>query len=129
MKLIRKNNKEGFTLVELIVVIAILAILALILIPAITGYIEKSNWSSVESTARSVYSAVVLDAETEGVNTDANHYGNDNFTVVVDETKDDKNFITVTNAKTNKYKANVDRNGVVSSDNLDKNNSNVDGGG
>ena len=41
---IRKiKNKKGFTLVELIVVLVILAILAALLIPALTGYIDKAN--------------------------------------------------------------------------------------
>ena len=38
-----KNKKRGFTLVELIVVLVILAILAALLIPALTGYIDKAK--------------------------------------------------------------------------------------
>ena len=41
MKMFKK--KDGFTLVELIVVIAILAILAGVAIPAYSGYISKAN--------------------------------------------------------------------------------------
>ena len=33
--------KKGFTLVELIVVLVIIALLAALLIPALTGYIDK----------------------------------------------------------------------------------------
>ena len=40
-KKLKENNKKGFTLVELIVVLVILAILAALLIPALTGYIDK----------------------------------------------------------------------------------------
>lgn len=43
MKKFMKNNKKGFTLVELIVVLVILAILAALLIPALTGYIDKAK--------------------------------------------------------------------------------------
>ena len=43
------KNKKGFTLVELIVVLVILAILAALLIPALTGYIDKANKEKVIS--------------------------------------------------------------------------------
>ena len=39
----RRSKKGGFTLVELIVVLVILAILAALLIPALTGYIDKGE--------------------------------------------------------------------------------------
>ena len=43
-----KNNKRrGFTLVELIVVLVILAILAALLVPALTGYIDKAKKNQV----------------------------------------------------------------------------------
>lgn len=42
-KALKKNNKKGFTLVELIVVLVILAILIALLVPALTGYIDKAN--------------------------------------------------------------------------------------
>ena len=43
MKYKLRNNKRGFTLVELIVVLTILAVLAAMLIPALQGYIEKKS--------------------------------------------------------------------------------------
>lgn len=66
MKLIRKNKKKGFTLVELIVVIAILAILALILIPAITGYVGKAEDSTLASSARAIHSQAVMHVAENG---------------------------------------------------------------
>lgn len=41
------KDKKGFTLVELIVVLVILAILAALLIPALTGYIDKAREQSM----------------------------------------------------------------------------------
>lgn len=52
-----KNKKKGFTLVELIVVLAILAILAAMLVPALTGYIDKANQKKYIATSRNYYIA------------------------------------------------------------------------
>lgn len=55
MKLVK--NKKGFTLVELIVILVILAILATLLIPTLTGYIDKSKKQAVISEASDVWKA------------------------------------------------------------------------
>ena len=39
----KKNNNQGFTLVELIVVIVIILILAALAVPSITRYVQKSK--------------------------------------------------------------------------------------
>ena len=52
------KNKKGFTLVELIVVLVILAILAALLIPALTGYIDKAKEKKVIAETRMVVMAV-----------------------------------------------------------------------
>lgn len=62
-----KNNKKGFTLVELIVVLVILAILAALLIPALTGYIDKAKRKSiVAETRQAVMAAQTLVDEKYG---------------------------------------------------------------
>ena len=48
------KDKKGFTLVELIVVLVILAILAALLVPALTGYIDKANKDKVTAECRQV---------------------------------------------------------------------------
>lgn len=52
------KSKKGFTLVELIVVLVILAILAALLIPALTGYIDKAKEKKVIAETRMVVMAV-----------------------------------------------------------------------
>ena len=39
----KKLNKKGFTIVELVIVIAVIAILAAVMIPTFSGIIEKAN--------------------------------------------------------------------------------------
>jgi prepilin-type N-terminal cleavage/methylation domain-containing protein len=46
------SAKRGFTLVEVIVVLVILAILAAIAIPALTGYIDKAEYTALEQKIR-----------------------------------------------------------------------------
>mgnify|MGYP000945501147 CR=1 FL=1 len=46
-----KNQKHGFTLVELIVVLTILVILASLLIPSLTGYIRKAKEKAIITEA------------------------------------------------------------------------------
>lgn len=61
LKKLRNNKKKGFTLVELIVVLVILAILAALLIPALTGYIDKAkNKSVIAETRQAVMAAQTL---------------------------------------------------------------------
>lgn len=48
----KSNRNHGFTLVELIVVLVILAILAALLVPALTGYIDKAKKSQVIAETR-----------------------------------------------------------------------------
>ena len=50
----KKLNKKGFTLTEMIVVIAIIGILAGVLIPTITGYIKKARLSNDQQIAASM---------------------------------------------------------------------------
>lgn len=53
-----KHKNKGFTLVELIVVLVILAILAALLVPALTGYIDKAKEKKVIAETRMVVMAV-----------------------------------------------------------------------
>ena len=57
-KIRKMKNKKGFTLVELIVVLVILAILAALLVPALTGYIDKANKEKVIAECRMAVMAI-----------------------------------------------------------------------
>ena len=59
-----KKLKErcAFTLVELIVVLVILAILAALLIPALTGYIDKAKKKQVIAETRMLHEAIQTEA-------------------------------------------------------------------
>lgn len=64
MKYKLRNNKKGFTLVELIVVLTILAVLAAMLIPALQGYIEKSLETADVLHVREAYMEVLTSSLT-----------------------------------------------------------------
>jgi type IV pilus assembly protein PilA len=58
----KKMNKKGFTIVELVIVIAVIAILAAVLIPTFSGVIEKANQSAAMQNAASLFKeALALD--------------------------------------------------------------------
>lgn len=70
-KIRKMKNQKGFTLVELIVVLVILAILAALLVPALTGYIDKANKQKVIATTRMVVMAAQTEvSEKYGLNAD-----------------------------------------------------------
>ena len=56
--MMKKSNKKGFTLVELIVVIAIMAILAAVLVPTITNKINDAKESAAKSDMSAVANAI-----------------------------------------------------------------------
>ena len=61
-KIRKMKNKKGFTLVELIVVLVILAILAALLIPALTGYIDRAREEAIVTETRQTLMAIQTEA-------------------------------------------------------------------
>ncbi|MDR0292968.1 MAG: prepilin-type N-terminal cleavage/methylation domain-containing protein [Oscillospiraceae bacterium] len=66
MNKLRKINRKGFTLIELIVVIVIIAILVAALTPAILGVIERANRAADEADCRTLYMAAIVAADPTG---------------------------------------------------------------
>ena len=63
----KKMNKKGFTIVELVIVIAVIAILAAVLIPTFSSIVDKANKSATLQEARNYYSAAYADDIEDGV--------------------------------------------------------------
>ena len=83
----KKNNKKGFTIVELVIVIAVIAILAAVLIPTFANVIEKANINAAMNNARNAYTTWLADgknAETIGEDYDFTIKSGDYFFAVVD---------------------------------------------
>lgn len=62
----KKSNKKGFTIVELVIVIAVIAILAAVLIPTFSNVVEKANESKDMQAARIAYENYLADHAQEG---------------------------------------------------------------
>ena len=51
----KRNNKKGFTIVELVIVIAVIAILSAVLIPTFGNVIDEANKTAAQQEARNGY--------------------------------------------------------------------------
>ena len=63
----KKLNKKGFTIVELVIVIAVIAILAGVLIPTFANVVEKANQSAAMQEAAALYKEVYAMDLSDGV--------------------------------------------------------------
>lgn len=62
----KKMNKKGFTLAELLIVVAIIAVLVAIAIPVFTAQLKKSENATDLANTRSAYAEAVADALADG---------------------------------------------------------------
>jgi prepilin-type N-terminal cleavage/methylation domain-containing protein len=57
----KKNNKKGFTLAELLIVVAIIAVLTAIAIPVFSGQLDKAKLATATANSRSAVAEYVAD--------------------------------------------------------------------
>ena len=57
----KRSNKKGFTIVELVVVIAVIAILAAVMIPTFSGVIGKADAAALKSELKAAYTQYTYD--------------------------------------------------------------------
>lgn len=88
----KRSNKKGFTLVELVIVVAVIAILAAVLIPTIAGVVKKANIAADSAVAKNLNTALAA-AEDQPENIDE----------VVAILKDAGYMVSNLNAKTEGY--------------------------
>lgn len=62
----KKNNKKGFTLVELVIVIAVIAILSAILVPTFSNIISNANATAAQADAKAAITSYLADTMGEG---------------------------------------------------------------
>ena len=55
----KKNNRKGFTIVELVIVIAVIAILATVLVPTFGNVIADAKNTAVKQEAKNLYTEYV----------------------------------------------------------------------
>lgn len=60
--MLKKLNKKGFTLAELLIVVAIIGVLVAISIPIFTAQLEKAREATDEANIRSAYAVIVADS-------------------------------------------------------------------
>ena len=66
----KKNNRKGFTIVELVIVIAVIAILAAVLIPTFGNVIDNANRTAAVQEAKNLHTEYVTIAAMNGQYTD-----------------------------------------------------------
>ena len=62
----KKNNKKGFTLAELLIVVAIIAVLTAIAIPVFTTQLERSREATDLSNIRAAYAEAMTEFIADG---------------------------------------------------------------
>lgn len=108
----KRNNKKGFTIVELVIVIAVIAILSAVLIPTFGGIIESANQSAAIQEANAAYKEAFAKVYADGKLEDSektNYTGISGYTMSFDD-----NGVLTAIAETNGEYTFTVTNGVIS---------------
>ena len=89
----KKMNRKGFTIVELVIVIAVIAILAGVLIPTFSGIVTKAQQSKSLQEVKNAYTVYVADT------LHANGTPKEKIYVVFNEGKANQYFVTIDNGQ------------------------------
>lgn len=86
----KKTNKKGFTLAELLVVVAIIAVLVAIAIPIFTSQLEKAREATDLANLRAAYAECTTAVLTGEANTGVNKQNDGSYrkTVQITQTKE-----------------------------------------
>ena len=95
----KKNNRKGFTIVELVIVIAVIAVLATVLVPTFGNVIEKANNSKALQAARNELTNYMIDHAAEGKDDLIIQGDTDKFFAVVDGQLKDTVYASLETAK------------------------------
>ena len=78
----KKMNKKGFTIVELVIVIAVIAILAAVMIPTFANLVAKANQSKATQEVKAAYVATLAEDLKTGYTADDVVYDKGTVTVL-----------------------------------------------
>ena len=83
----KMKNKQGFTLMEMLIVVAIIGILIAIMIPTFSNALTKARISADEANLRSYYATTITDHMLNETTLDATTIKGDGKSVTIDGTK------------------------------------------
>ena len=107
----KRNNRKGFTLAELLIVVAIIAVISAIAVPLFVGGVRKAQEATFSANVQAVRSAAAAKLMSDDTDLEALFKDGENVHVYADATVDDKGNISELNIHIEKSA----RQGVTSS--------------